>query len=185
MSDEALKQIAKDVAAIKAALGAGAAAFAAALGVQVSSGGGAGPKGGEVASDADLDSSYGDPEIRRDPTAKYWSGPSYAGLHLSACPPDYLDAFAKYKDACAWGNEKDGSDKKKKYAEYDRRDAARARGWAARMRAGWKPKSNGGDGGGFGGKPVTDEDYDDGFGGADDDIPFIANATVYGRWDRP
>lgn len=167
MSDDALERIAKDVAAIKAALAAGAAAFASALGVPVQSAGG-GSRGGAVASEAELDGQYGDPEVRRDPSSKYWPGQSYAGRRLSECPADYLDAYAKYKDACAWANDKDGGEKKKKYAEYDRRDAARARGWAARLRAGWKPKTTTG-----GGRPLTDDDYDDGgFGGDSDEIPF-------------
>lgn len=161
MSDDALQQIAKDVAAIKSALAAGALAFAAALGATVPASGAGGSKGGEVASDADLDGQYGDPEVRRDPSDRYWRGASYAGVALSACPPDYLDAFAKYKDSCAFMSEKEGSEKKKKYAEYDRRDAARARGWAARLRSGWRPKGAA--------PPVTDEDYDD---GGDDGIPF-------------
>lgn len=170
MSDDALERIAKDVAAIKVALAAGAVAFASALGVQVQSTGASGTQGGSVASEAELDGQYGDPEVRRDPSSKYWSGQSFVGCHLSGCPADYLDAFAKYKDACAWANDKDGSDKKKKYAEYDRRDAARARGWAARVRAGWKPKRTAN--GASGGRPLTDDDYDDGGFGGDDEIPF-------------
>jgi hypothetical protein len=91
-----------------------------------------------IADDADLDSQYGDERVRKDPTAKYWAGVSHVGLQLSQCPPDYLDAFAKYKEACAFMNEKEGDPAKAKYAGYDRRDAARARGWAKRLRAGWK-----------------------------------------------
>jgi hypothetical protein len=172
MSEEALKQIAKDIAAIKSALAAGAAAVAAALGAPVQSSNGGGSKDGAVASDRELDGQYGDPEVRRDPSEKYWSGMSYAGKRLSECPPDYLDAFAKYRDSCAYNSEKDGSEAKKKYARYDRLDAARARGWAARLRSGWKPKTGGG---GVSQKPLTDEDYgDSGFDdpGYDPDIPF-------------
>jgi hypothetical protein len=158
---ELLKRIAKDVADIKAALSAGAAASASALGVQ-----GSAPSsgsGGGVASDRDLDSEHGDPEVRRDPKDTYWIGASYVGCRFSTCPPDYLDAMAKYKDACAYASEKEGKPEKQKYVAYDRRDAARARGWAARLRGGWKPA-----GGGGGGRPLTDDDY----GGADNDVPF-------------
>ncbi len=158
MSDEALKQIAKDVAAIKAALAAGAVAFAAALGVKVTASGGAG--GGDIANDQELDSAYGDPVVRKDPNK--WREESYVGAKYSECTPDYLDAMAKYKDACAYANEKEGNPAKAKYIAYDRRDAARARGWAMRLRSGWKPSSGGA-------APVSDEDYDD---GADSDIPF-------------
>jgi hypothetical protein len=90
---------------------------------------------GEVASDADLDGQYGDFEIRRDPTAKYWEGAPHVGRKCSQCPPEYLDALARYKDACAYMNEQSGDASKAKYIGYDRRDASRARGWAVRLRA--------------------------------------------------
>jgi hypothetical protein len=85
---------------------------------------------------ADIDSQYGDPEVRKDPTPKYWTGESCVGKKLSQCPADYLDAFAKYKDACAFMSEKEATPDKLKYAGYDRRDAKRARAWADRVRAG-------------------------------------------------
>lgn len=92
----------------------------------------------EAATDADLDGQWGDEPVRRDPSAKYWTGQSYVGTKLSLCPPDYLDALARYKDACSYMSAKDPSPEKQKYAGYDKRDAARARGWAARLRSGWK-----------------------------------------------
>lgn len=92
---------------------------------------------GEVASDADLDGEHGDQPVRRDPSAKYWTGQSYVGVRLSQCPPEYLDATAKYREACAYMNGKEGNPEKAKYIEYDKRDAARARGWAKRLREGW------------------------------------------------
>jgi hypothetical protein len=84
--------------------------------------------GGEAAPDADLDGQYGDPTIKFDP--KRWSGASYVGSTYSRTEPDYLDAVA---EALEWSanNPRPG---KEKYASYDRRDAARARGWAARLR---------------------------------------------------
>jgi hypothetical protein len=103
------------------------------LAAQMPSGG-----NGACAGDADLDGKYGDPRVRKDPSAKYWTGESHVGMPLSACSPEYLDAFAKWKDACAYMNRKDGSEEKLKYAGYEEKDAARARGWAVRIRAGWK-----------------------------------------------
>jgi hypothetical protein len=94
---------------------------------------------GDIASDADLDGKYGNEEIRRDPSSKYWDGASYAGQRMSECPADYLDAYAKYKDACAYMNQKEGKEEKAKYVGYDRKSAARARGWAQRIRGGYKP----------------------------------------------
>lgn len=91
---------------------------------------------GEIADDADLDSKYGNEDIRRDPSAKYWSGDSSVGKKMSECDANYLDAYAKYKDACAYANEKEGNAEKAKYIGYDRKSARRARGWAKRVRDG-------------------------------------------------
>ena len=102
--------------------------------------GGAGVEG-EVADDADLDSEYGNPTIKFDPRERYWTGPSFVGYHFSETAPDYLDAQAKYLDAYAWGCEQDTDEKKRKGATYKRRDAARARGWAARLRARGEPNA--------------------------------------------
>lgn len=120
--------------------------------------------GAEVADDDELDSKFGDPIVKKDPTDRFWKGPGFVNKRMSECSPEYLDALAKYKDVCAKLKEKEGSESKRKYAEYDRKDAARARGWARRIRAGWKPPekpaapsfaSNGGGarvgGGAFGG----------------------------------
>jgi hypothetical protein len=93
---------------------------------------------GDVATDADLDGKYGDEEIRRDPSAKYWEGESQVSRRMSECPADYLDAYAKYKNARAFMNEKEGKEDKAKYVGYDRKSAARARGWAQRIRSGYK-----------------------------------------------
>lgn len=125
MTTDAMEDLRKRVAALEMTLKRVIAAF-----------GGAPQGGAAVADDADLDSKYGDPPVKRDPSAKYWTGASMVGRTLSECPPDYLDAFARYKDACAYANEKEGDPDKAKYVGYDRKDAARARGWAARMRSG-------------------------------------------------
>lgn len=99
--------------------------------------------GPEVAEDYELDSQYGDPPIKKDPTANFWKGPSHVGRRLSECSPDYLDAFAKYKDFLAGLDEKKGTEQKRKYADWGRKDAARARGWARRLRAGWvRPRAS-------------------------------------------
>ena len=123
--------------------------------------------GGDVASDQDLDSDRGDPNIVYDPKPKYWDGPSYAGMHYSEVPdPAYLDAMAKYLDAYAYAAGKSASEgkdvkKNEKAARYKAIDAGRARGWAKRIRervaAAPKPSP-------------ADADY--GGGGNDDDIPF-------------
>lgn len=89
----------------------------------------------EAAKPADIDGKYGDPVIRKDPPPKYWSGESFVGSPMSECSPAYLDALAKYKDACAIMNERSGDPAKAKYIGYDRTDAKRARAWAERLRA--------------------------------------------------
>ncbi len=132
-----IEQLEKRIAALEATIGRVAGAFGGSSSSS-SSGGGR----GEVAPDSELDSKFGDPEIKRDPSAKYWEGASFIGKKYSRCSADYLDAMAKYKDACAYANEKEANPDKAKFIEYDRKDAARARGWAARVRE-QGPRTNG------------------------------------------
>jgi hypothetical protein len=73
---------------------------------------------------------HGDPVIKaKDP--RDWSGPPMTGRKFSECPPEYLDMLADRYDYFAT---KDEDATKQRYAKMD---AARARGWAARLRAGW------------------------------------------------
>jgi hypothetical protein len=85
-----------------------------------------------------------------------WSGDDFKGTRMSLCPPAFLeqlalvyDYFAKKNDA---ENAVDAKGRPKSF--YDRRSAARARGWAARLRTttgkeapvrqeelGWSPKT--------------------------------------------
>jgi hypothetical protein len=90
-----------------------------------------------VASDADLDGQYGDPEVKaKDP--RDWTGPSMKGLRFSRCPAEYLDMVADRLDYfCSTNPGATEEDHKK--LKYQRLDAARARGWAKRIRAGYKP----------------------------------------------
>ena len=93
-----------------------------------------------VADAGDLDGQYGDPVIRaKDP--KEWRGAPQNGKPFSACPPAYLDLVASRLDYFADKAEQDGTltASGKPVAPFNRRDAARARGWAARLRSGWKP----------------------------------------------
>ena len=91
---------------------------------------------GAVADDAELDSNYGNPDVRKDPPR--WKGDSFKGKKYSACSPEYLDALAGFLDWQAGKDDEKGTDDGKKYAGYARKDSARARGWAKRLRAGWK-----------------------------------------------
>lgn len=92
--------------------------------------------GKAVASDRELDGQYGDPVIvAKDP--KDWTGAQMAGKRLSECPPAYLDQLADRYD---WFNttlDRAKPEDAKKIG-YNTRDAARARGWAQRLRSGWK-----------------------------------------------
>lgn len=171
-----LKSIQADVAEIKRRL---AAAPAPARGDAENGGG---PREGDVANDRDLDGPHGDPTVRFDPPSKYWGGASFTGYHFSETEPDYLDAQAKYLDACAYMAEKDSDEKKRKSARFKRLDAARARGWAARLRSGWTAPTFGG--GGAGARPPRAADVggtdgkgsdDFGFGDNDADIPFATS----------
>ncbi len=105
-----------------------------------------------AASDSDLDGAHGDPVVKaKDP--RDWSGEPMRGRKFSECPPAYLDMVADRAEHFARKNAEAGDEKK---AGYDRRDARRARGWAARLRSGWTaPVVDPDDGHG---NHVTDED---------------------------
>jgi hypothetical protein len=94
--------------------------------------------GKPVASDADLDGKHGDPIVKFDP--RDWSGNSCKGLPMSACPPEFLDLLAETFDYFASEAErKNELWNDKPVAPYKRADAARARGWAKRIREGRAP----------------------------------------------
>ncbi len=141
---------------------------------------------GAIADDRELDSAHGDREVRKDP--KRWidgGGASYVGRRFSECPSEYLEALADFKE---WSASKPLPGKEQ-YAENDRKDAARCRGFARRNKGkAMAPVSNGGGSThGFGGRNGDEVDPPDfggsdgsgddsgGAGGADDDIPFTRN----------
>lgn len=146
MSEEALvmlKRIAiacESIAATNKVIAEAMGSNGTALRAPVTDAGGAGVEGA-IADDADLDSEYGNPTIKFDPRERYWAGPSFVGYHFSETAPDYLDATAKYLDACAFMAAKEPDEKNQKSARYKRKDAARARGWAARLRARGEPNA--------------------------------------------
>lgn len=88
----------------------------------------------EPAGDDDLDGNYGNPKVKFKP--RDWNDGDYKGHLFSECPPPFLDSYAKSLLYFASQNDKKGEEKK---AFYDRKDAARAMGWARRIRAGWRP----------------------------------------------
>lgn len=93
-------------------------------------------QGAAVASDKDLDGKYGDPVVKFDP--RDWTGESCKGLPMSQCPAPFLDLLAETFDYFAGVAEEknEQTDKGKPTAQYKRADAARARGWAKRIREG-------------------------------------------------
>lgn len=97
------------------------------------------PTTAKVATAADLDSTYGDEPVKFNP--KFWSGDSCKGKTMSECPPDFLDMLAESFGYFAGLSEAAGTKTTsgKPKADYERRSERRARGWAARMRAGWTP----------------------------------------------
>ncbi len=97
--------------------------------------------GGKVASDADLDSTHGDQEVRFNP--RDWSGPSMKGRKWSECPAEFLELLSVALDHFAEKaeSEKELTSAGKPVAPYKRADAARCRGWALRVRSG-KVKQN-------------------------------------------
>lgn len=92
--------------------------------------------GKPVADDRELDSQYGDPVVKFKP--RDWTGDSCVGLRMSQCPAPFLDmlaeAFDYFGDQAEAKNEQ--TDSGKPVAPYKRKDAARARGWAKRVREG-------------------------------------------------
>lgn len=149
---EQLDRIEKQLAAIASHLGIGARATTATA---------------TVASDRDLDGEYGNPEVRSNP--KDWKGASMIGRRFSDCPAEFLDMVADLND---WRAKKDdeagargetNAKGKPKDGHFARLDAARARGWAARVRAGGgKPKA----------APARRQEEEDpfGYGSPDDEV---------------
>jgi len=97
--------------------------------------------GGRIATDRDLDSQWGDPIVKKDP--KRWQGPSYAGCHMSECSPEYLEEVASLCDwmgdkddeqGKTWSNPKKPGSAPVPASKFKREEAARARGWAKRLR---------------------------------------------------
>jgi hypothetical protein len=89
-------------------------------------------RGPEIASDADLDSPWGNPVAKFTPRG--WTGSDCKGLHFSDCPSAFLlllaETFDYFAEKAAETDER--TDKGKPVADYKRKDAARARGWAKR-----------------------------------------------------
>jgi hypothetical protein len=92
-----------------------------------------------IASDADLDHKFGDPQILTPP--RDWTGPFTPGQTMSQSDPDLLELVAERCDYFAQKNDRERAvtDKGVPKSKYDRAKAAKARGWAARLRKGHKP----------------------------------------------
>ena len=89
-----------------------------------------------IAAASDLDGKYGDPILKFNP--RNWTGPTFKERRFSECPPELLDMVAdslEYFGRKADEN-KERTNSGKPKGDYNRADAARARGWAKRMREG-------------------------------------------------
>jgi hypothetical protein len=88
-----------------------------------------------IADDRDLDGKYGNPEVRFNP--RDWTGESCKNRKMSECPAEFLDLLAETFDYFADQAEQSHelTTTGKPVAPYKRKDAARARGWAVRVRA--------------------------------------------------
>jgi hypothetical protein len=92
----------------------------------------------EIADDRDLDSKWGNPEVKFTP--RDWTGLNMKGRRMSECPAEFLDLLAQTFDYFAKkAEDTDEQYNGKPVAPYKRRDAARARGWAKRARDGKAP----------------------------------------------
>jgi hypothetical protein len=87
-----------------------------------------------VETDADLDGPHGDPVVKFLP--RDWTGDDFRQQTFSQCTPTFLDALANAYEYFAAKNMATDAQK----AKWDGLSAARARGWSARLKAGWKPK---------------------------------------------
>lgn len=89
-----------------------------------------------IASDRDLDGKYGDPVVKLMP--RDWTGQSFKGRHMSECPAELLEMLAETFEYFATQAEQKNevTSAGKPVAGYKRADAARARGWAKRVREG-------------------------------------------------
>lgn len=117
-----------------------------------------------VASDRDLDGQYGNPQVKFMP--RDWTGASFKGRKFSDCPAELLDMFADTFDWFAQQAEQKGemTDRGKPVADYKRQDAARARGWAKRIRDGKHVPAMAGAGVGASSEWADDGDDRDGWG---------------------
>lgn len=118
---------------------------------------------GAIAPDRDLDGKWGDPEVKaKDP--RDWTGPTMKGRRFSECPPEYLDLVADRLEYFAEQAEAEGktTSNGKPVAPFNRADAARARGWAKRIRTGEHIQST----------PPTDSAWGENEAPSADDIPF-------------
>lgn len=113
-----------------------------------------------VADDRDLDGKYGDPELKFLPRA--WDGEDFKGCHFSECPAELLDLVAETLDY--FGEQADAKGEKttggKPVGDYKRLDAARARGWAKRVRAGHQPPARAAGAGWADDEPAPADDND-------------------------
>lgn len=110
----------------------------------------------QVADDRDLDGPHGNETVKFTPRGWHDSDGIYKGNPMSQCPPAFLDLLGEAFESFAKKNADKGDDKK---AGYEKRSAARARGWARRLRDGWKPA-----------QASAQDVIDDDFGHATDDF---------------
>lgn len=127
MSDDSLSQlltrIIADATAALSKLGGATATAGAAHGAR--------RKGG-IADDNELDSPWGDEVVKFNP--RDWRGEPIKGCKMSQCNPDALEKLADACEYFAVKNEGQLTEKGKPKSDFDLRTAARARGWARRLR---------------------------------------------------
>ncbi len=95
-----------------------------------------------VATERELDSTYGDPQVSFVP--REWNKGGVAkGQKFSACPAEFLDLYAEVMDEFAVNNDAKGArdNKNRPKSYFDKKNARFARGWAKRLRSGWTPPS--------------------------------------------
>ena len=140
-----------------------------------------------------LDNSWADKKIDRDP--KKWKGRTQVGRHWSQAPAEWLELAASSMEYKAEMGRREpsprlqttGKNAGKPWHEADTFNAKILRAWAKRNASKPKPapKQDQADDDWGAAPAAAADDFGDYAGGADDDIPFAFDATIYGRWDRP
>lgn len=108
------------------------------------------------ATDREMDQTWGDPTVALIP--RDWTiGGVTKGQKFSTCPPEFLDVYADTMNYFAQKNDAANAvtTQGKPKSFFDRKNEKFARGWARRLRSGWKPSESAANGFSNGHNPLA------------------------------